>query len=227
MIRLIICFCAFPLLLQPEARAQTGAELLAKTIAYHDPDGVWPTFQQELFFETDMPDGSVRSSQVKIDNATGTFEYQNPDRSFGIKMDSCYHISGEVRECDRIARTRNYYVYLWGLPMKLMDEGTDLDEEVYSEQIEDKAYQVLKVTYPDDIWYFYINPETYAMEAYKFYKDEPNQKGEIIYLDGEMEVAGMKIPVARAWYRTENDEYLATDKLVKTVSLEDSNLLRK
>ncbi len=213
------CFLITILTFSSYAQSIDGPALLEKTISYHDPDGQWSSLQQELFFETDMPDGSLRTSQVQIDNTTGMFEYRNPERSFGIKMDSCYHISGEKQECDRIARTRNYYVYLWGLPMKLMDEGTDLDNKVYSESIKGVDYMVLKVTYPEDVWYFYIHPETFAMEAYKFYKDEPNQKGEIIYLDGEMEAGGIKIPVARAWYRTENDEYLATDRLVKTEPL--------
>lgn len=219
MIRLIICASLIIVTITASAQPFTAAELLKKTIAYHDPQGQWSVFKQQLFFETDMPDGTIRNSQVKIDNTTGLFEYANPEQSFGIKMDSCYQISGEEQDCERIARSRNYYVYLWGLPMKLMDAATDMDEKVYTETLNDKSYQVLKVTYPDDVWYFYINPETLAMEAYKFYKDEPNQKGEVIYLEGEMSAQNMKIPTSRAWYRTENDEYLATDRLVRVAPL--------
>lgn len=219
MLRSIISFGLIIASLGAIAQSFTASELLQKTIGYHDPQGQWSTFEQQLFFETDMPDGSQRTSQVKIDNTTRSFEYTNPDRSFGIKMDSCYHISGEEQACDRIARSRNYYVYLWGLPMKLMDAGTDLDEKVYTETLKDKSYQVLKVTYTEDVWYYYINPETFAMEAYKFYKDEPNQKGEVIYLEGEMKAQNMKIPTSRAWYRTENEEYLATDRLVRIAPL--------
>lgn len=103
--------------------------------------------------------------------------------------------------------------------MKLMDAGTALDEKVYTETLKEKSYQVLKVTYTEDVWYYYINPETFAMEAYKFYKDEPSQKGEVIYLEGEMKAQNMKIPTSREWYRTENDEYLATDRLVRIAPL--------
>ena len=53
--------------------------------------------------------------------------------------------------------------------------------------------------------------ESFEMKAYKFYQDEAAQKGEIIYLDGLLEVSDMKIPKARAWYRTEKNEFLGTD----------------
>jgi hypothetical protein len=55
------------------------------------------------------------------------------------------------------------------------------------------------------------------MEAYKFYQDEPNQKGEIIYLDGLMDFQGLKIPANRTWYRTETPEFLGTDKLIEII----------
>lgn len=215
----MICGSLMLLSLQGVSQPMTSRELLQQTVNYHDPNGQWPVLRQELFFETDMPEGTVRTSQVKVDNALGVFEYTSPMKSIGIKMDSCYQTKGEPEPCDRIARSRNYYLYLWGLPMKLYDNGTTIDDQVYQERLKGQDYHVLKVIYAEDVWYFYIHPETFALEAYKFYKDDPNQKGEIIYLEGEMQVQGMKIPTSRSWYRTENDEYLATDRLVRTAPL--------
>jgi hypothetical protein len=76
----------------------------------------------------------------------------------------------------------------------------------------------VRVPYEKDIWYFYLEPETYRMAAYKFYQDEPNLKGEIIYLEGEYEFQGLKIPANRTWYRTETPEFLGTDMLVEIKS---------
>jgi hypothetical protein len=75
---------------------------------------------------------------------------------------------------------------------------------------------VVRVPYEKDIWYFYLHPESYAMVAYKFYQDEEKQQGEIIYLNDEVIIGEMKIPAERSWYRTENDEFLGTDFLLKT-----------
>jgi hypothetical protein len=120
--------------------------------------------------------------------------------------------NGEI-ENGRAIRMRDYYTYLWGLPMKLDDPGTQVDQEVGKEELNGKSYLVARVPYEKDIWYFYIDPDTFQMEAYKFYQDESNQKGEIIYLAGLSEFRGLKIPANRSWYRTETDQFLGTDQL--------------
>lgn len=138
--------------------------------------------------------------------------YRNQDLNYIVWNDSVQVFNGEI-ENERAIRMRNYYTYLWGLPMKLNDPGTQIDSEVGKEELNGKRYLVARVPYEKDIWYFYIDPETFQMEAYKFYQDEPNQKGEIIYLDGLSEYKGLQIPANRSWYRTENDEFLGTDQL--------------
>ena len=91
--------------------------------------------------------------------------------------------------------------------------------EYYEYKLEDfngiEAF-VVRVPYEKDIWYFYLHPETYGLMAYKFYKDEEKKIGEIILLKEEVIVGEMKIPSERSWYRTENEEFLGTDFLLKT-----------
>ena len=140
-------------------------------------------------------------------------EYQVHHDSLQVEM-------GEIT-LDRALRSRNYYTFLWGLPMKLQDHGTDIDALASMEELDGKEYHVVRVPYEKDIWYLYLEPETYRMAAYKFYQDEPNQKGEIIYLEGMTEFEGMKIPSNRTWYRTETPEFLGTDKLVRIEALKN------
>jgi hypothetical protein len=102
--------------------------------------------------------------------------------------------------------------------MKLLDPGTAIEDSVRMESLNGVTYHVVRVPYEKDIWYFYLEPETYRMAAYKFYQDEPNLKGEIIYLEGEYEFQGLKIPANRTWYRTETPEFLGTDMLVEIKS---------
>ncbi len=59
------------------------------------------------------------------------------------------------------------------------------------------------------------------MLAYKFYKDETKGVGEIILLKDEIIIDNMKIPAERAWYRTENQEYLGSDILLRTSDFEE------
>ena len=107
--------------------------------------------------------------------------------------------------------------------MKLKDPGTYVDPVVSEVIFKGKTYLRLKVTYEEtvgtDIWFFYFDPTTYAMEIYQFYKGDPEDKGkdtgEYILLSDEVEISGIKMPKDRAWYYNKGDKYLGTDLLQK------------
>lgn len=108
--------------------------------------------------------------------------------------------------------------------MKLKDSGTNLNETVEKRTFKGKDYLVLKATYDEtvgsDVWYFYFNPKTYAMEVYQFFKTDKNgnekpNSGEYILLSEETTISGIKMPKVRAWYYNKNDEYLGTDTLIE------------
>ena len=101
--------------------------------------------------------------------------------------------------------------------MKLRDEGTIIHQKVEKKTFKGKDYLVLKVSYDEavgkDTWYFYFNPNTYAMEVYQFFKDESKNDGEYILLSGLEDINGIKMPKKRAWYYNNNNGYLGTDYL--------------
>jgi len=125
--------------------------------------------------------------------------------------------------CERAKLMKDYYTYLYGLPMKLKNQGTLISPKVERKKFKGKDYLVLKTTYEkevgEDIWYFYFDPKTYAMEVYQFFHDEAKNDGEYILLSGEESVSGIKMPKTRAWYYNKDDKYLGTDVLTKTASL--------
>ena len=128
------------------------------------------------------------------------------------------HMRDSLRiNCDRTNMMKNYYTYLYGLPMKLKDAGTIVADEVTRKTFKGKEYVVLKVGYDKnvgkDTWYFYFDPETFAMEVYQFFHDETKNDGEYILLSELVEVSGIKIPKVRAWYYNKDDHYLGTDTL--------------
>ena len=118
--------------------------------------------------------------------------------------------------CERANMYKNYYTYLYGLPMKLKDDGTIIHPKVERKKFQGKEYLVLKATYNKqvgkDTWYFYFNPKTYAMEVYQFFK-EKKDSGEYILLSGLEIINDIKMPKNRAWYYNKNDGYLGTDIL--------------
>lgn len=210
----------------------TGKELLEKAIQYHDPNGNWETFNGTLFVTMKTPKSPERKSEIKINlpqesfyvkatRGENTTEYTLDKQECKIAFNGQENPSEAILKehklsCDRAKLYKNYYTYLYGLPMKLKDNGTIIDEKVERKKFKGKEYFVLKATYDKtvgkDTWYFYFNPETYAMEVYQFYKSKPNS-GEYILLSEEELINGIKFPKNRAWYYNKDNGYLGTDHL--------------
>ena len=218
----------------------TGLELLEKTINYHDPQGKWETFNGTFYVTMETPNSAKRQSKItinlpeeqfylKANRDTITTEYRLIKDSCTISINGKTNLSPEILKannlsCKRANLFKNYYTYLYGLPMKLKDEGTLIDEKVEQKTFKGKQYLVLKATYDasvgKDVWYFYFNPKTYAMEVYQFYKTDDKgiikkDSGEYILLIDEEVINNIKMPKNRAWYYNKNDGYLGTDILNK------------
>ncbi len=215
--------------------AMTAAAVLAKSIAYHDPKGVWDTTIHFMKLYEERPGNGFRLTDIMID-------LQEP--AFGMKQrrdeevlqrqmvgEECAHqLNGRADltdaqrsehrlTCDFTRRMRDYYTYLWGLPMKLQDEGTLLHPQVYRRDFFGDDLLEVRVTYsPEvggDIWYFYFDPTTYALRGYRFYHDEAANDGEYILLDGEAQVGDLRLPKRRAWYTHGDRRYLGSDVLLE------------
>jgi len=213
-------------------------QILEKSIKYHDPNGNWATLKAQFKVEMTTPKASKRTSIIRIDLPKEHFSVKatrdTTTTVYTISKDKCYMVlngkdmdstsaKANNMSCEKAELYKNYYTYLYGLPMKLKDPGTNLNNTVEKKNFKGKDYLVLKVTYDvavgSDIWYFYFNPKTFAMEVYQFYKTDENgnpkpDSGEYIILSEEMVINGIKMPKIRAWYYNKNDEYLGTDTLV-------------
>ncbi|WP_405399826.1 DUF6503 family protein [Maribacter sp. Asnod2-G09] len=217
------------------AQEISGNELLERAIAFHDPEDNWPTFKGKMLIEMENPKGSPRSTVVEMklpenyfkttvtkDNYVIESELDNNDCT--LKLNGSTSIFPKIKDsmnisCDRAKMMKNYYTYLYGLPMKLKDPGTIIDSKVVKKTFKGKTYLVLKATYEqevgNDTWYFYFDPKTYAMEVYQFFHDESKNDGEYILLSEMITVNGIKIPKVRKWYYNKGDVFLATDNLRK------------
>nr|WP_321221543.1 DUF6503 family protein [uncultured Psychroserpens sp.] len=216
----------------------TGQELLQNAISYHDPNNNWLDFNGEFLITMKTPNNPTRESRVVINlpseffyvkakRDSTTTEYTLDKTDCIIKLNGAVDISEENKKkhnlnCERANLYKNYYTYLYGLPMKLNDEGTIIHDDVERKSFKGKEYLVLKVAYDksvgSDVWYFYFDPDSYAMEIYQFYKTDSNgtvklDTGEYILLTDTTVVNGIKLPRDRAWYYNKDDKYLGTDFL--------------
>ena len=227
---LILCYALATMAVA--AQDLSGNELLTKAIAYHDPNNNWPNFKGAFYVTMETPKKPNRISKVYIDLPNNNFnlEEQKGKHStiFSIENNTCsIFLDGttptqEEKEkynlnCKRANLYKNYYTYLYGLPMKLKDPGTIIHHNIELKPFKGKTYLALKVTYNEavgkDTWYFYFNSKTYAMEAYQFYHNESKNDGEYILLSGEELINGIKMPKIRAWHINKNDTLLGTDVL--------------
>lgn len=214
-------------------------ELLNRTIAFHDPNGQWTTFNDSLHVVMTTPDAAKRNSAIYINLPSEYFsvtaEKEGNSTFYEISKDACQMrfnntavddktAKDKGMSCERAKLYKNYYSYLYGLPMKLKDPGTNINYPVERKTFKGKDYLVLKATYDasvgKDIWYFYFNPESYAMEIYQFYKTDASgnlkpESGEYILLEELLEINEIKMPKIRSWYYNKNDELLGVDSLVE------------
>ncbi len=231
-----------PLLATAALAAEIPApdELLTAAISRHDPDGTWESGGYRLVVRGTRPDGTSSDVTISIDNRAGTFQVASfregtlvagslgPDQCEWT-VNGTTHFSDETRErlrltCERLERMRNYYTYLWGLPMKLRDPGTRLGDTVAAKDFEGRPALELRVTYDEeigsDVWYVYFDPDSHEMIGYRFYHDEAANDGEYITLEGVEEGAGLRLPKTRTWYTHQENKYLATDSLMSIEPLD-------
>lgn len=227
---LLICFCSTVI-----SQNLTGSELLEKSIRFHDPNGQWATFNTVLNINMKTPNAPDRLSKITINLPQHFFqviatkerittEYTINKGKCSIALNGKTELTNEELKannlsCERANMYKNYYTYLYGLPMKLKDPGTIIHEKVEKKTFKGKTYLKLKVTYNkavgSDIWYFYFDPKTFAMEVYQFFHDEAKNDGEYILLSDIEKINGINMPKVRAWYTNKENTYLGTDTLKK------------
>jgi len=212
----------------------SGDQLLEKSIQFHDPNGNWSTFKGAFLVTMKTPKSSLRKSFIEIDIPQehflvkaikdGVITQYTVDKGIcriavnGNTTPSEALLKKQKLSCERANLYKNYYTYLYGLPMKLKDEGTIIHQKTTIKTFKGKEYLVLKVSYTkevgNDTWYFYFDPKTYAMEVYQFFKEQ-KERGEYILLTGLETIHDIKMPKERAWYYNKDDGYLGTDVLSK------------
>ncbi len=210
-----------------------GIELLNKSINFHDPMNNWDEFNDSFTVNMISPDKKIRESLIEIDLTNELFNSSvKKDQNkilTAINKGDCKIIfndsesfskEDEIKHrltCENAFKMRDYYTYLYGLPMKLKDPGAVIDSIVKRKEFKGKEYLVLKVDYEEpvgnDTWYFYFDLLTYAMEVYQFYHDETQNDGEYIILEDIEEVSEIKMPKIRSWFFNKDDKYLGKDIL--------------
>lgn len=210
-------------------------DLLKKSIKYHDSHGALMHHDITLHLNEKRPNGSDSKSTVAFNISKEWYTNTKIREGVEIKSEltkekSIITVDGRSEYTDeekkkyrinpdRMETMKNYYQYLWLLPIKLKDNGTIIDPQVKTKNFFGKESLEIKATYDPkvgkDVWYFYFHPETYAMQGYRFYHVEADNDGEYIILEGETTSHGVRLPKSRKWYTHKEDKFLGEDILDK------------
>lgn len=210
-----------------------AAQVLNHSVAFHDPQGAWGHSSYRLQLSGIRPGGSTETTSIVIDNVDGRFHLQRELYGSSVestvtgddcwtRLDGSSELSAAQIEryrlsCEAMRTSRDYYSYLYGLPMKLHDAGTIIDPQATRTTFQGQDVWVLRVTYDievgGDTWYFYFDPFTWALTGYRFYHDEAANDGEYIVLESEARSDQLRLPKVRTWYTNSDDKLLGTDTI--------------
>ena len=243
----LVTACGDPEAPPPIDSVATGAvetldaqRILDLAIDFHDPSGSWSTGTFPLTIESTRPDQDPRFTRLLLANGEQRFELEMERDGHHVenvvwrdeqgvervanRVDGSAQISAELIDTLRLSdeavlRRRNYHLYLYGLPMKLRDPGTRIEELATREEFEGRDGWAVRVTYDpevgSDTWIFYFDPEDWQLFGYRFYHDETAGDGEYIVLEGLADVGGLRLPRERTWYTHQGDRLLGTDTIVE------------
>lgn len=224
------------------AQQQTAAEeLLARTIAYHDPDGHW--FTAALRFDIDMGHSEWwdRDVDLLIDNSRGIFEAHMTwgedtveverhgndwtTRLNGSEQISAAELDHHDLEPDGLSYWSNYFLFVFGLPMKYRDPGLILDPEPIPMEFEGRDVLALRATFEPDVgsdtWYLFVDPESARLVGCRFFHDESLPDGDTMVFEGEVAAGSIRLPASRTWSSNSDGNLRGTDT-IRSISIERS-----
>lgn len=219
----------------PEEAPESPRALVERSIAYHDPGGVWESAAVELRLVESRPDRPDRTTEIRMDAGNGLVSVARETGEGSTRFETAgdrvtlREVDGETdltEEAfagnglseDAVLRLRNYYLYLWGLPMKLRDPGAVFSEEAVPDTWEGREALRVRVTYDPEVggdtWYFFFDPADARLLGYRFHHDESKNDGEYILLSGEVAGGGLRLPAKRSWYWNDDGGFLGDDEAV-------------
>ena len=219
----------------PAQPVTAATEAVARAVAHHDPDGRWPTFNSSFVLGRGDKRDTITIDQpgsyfAAVDGPTfyvadgETCRFAYAERGTGTQL-SGRDLPLASDSCATVRLQQSYHTYLNGLPMKLQDPGTPLQDEVVTATFHGGEYLRLRVNYPKDggtveTWEFFLDPDTYALGGYQFYRSDDPDGGEYLLLDGEIEVGGINMVESKEWFLRKDGKRLGEDVVLGEVDAE-------
>ncbi len=213
----------------PIVKGLTPQSVIDKSIAYHDPKGRWWASTNTVALDQPRPDGTTTRTEFTLHpgydfDLTGSAGEET--LSATIRSDECTIKKSEGSEhyaawdCERLKLMRDYYSYLFNAPMNLLDDKGTIEPVVRSRTFMQKTVHSVRVEYGGEspVWYYFFDPETFALVGCSFSKGGLEQDGEYLDYQGEIEGDGVRLPKTRIWWTWANHRKLGIDDIASVRS---------
>lgn len=200
-----------------EPKILTAQDIVDASIKFHDPENKWSALNADFVFESkfETNDSVPEELHININVPENGFQYTNLDRKIDItyNQDSCEVLKG-TGTCGGFRWTKNFYTYVWGLPMKLKDSATVVKPKYTLDTIQNIPLYVISVPYEKENFKFYFDQKSFEIKFFGFVKNGGLSKGEFIRLSGLYEYEGIKFPKHKRWEDLFNPELIGTNEVL-------------
>ena len=184
-----------------------------KTIQFHDPTGSWSSLKDSfhLVSNSKWSDWKDEHLAITIDVKNDGARYTNIDRNVDclFEEDSTKALLDSCDCAPYNGWTKDFYTYIWGLPMKLKDPNIKVTEQPNKIIFFEDSCFVLQVQYPNENWEYYISSEDYYLAGFRFEKID-GSGGEIVRNVGVEQWGKIITPKKRIWFDLK-ENLLGTD----------------
>ena len=220
----------------------SAEELLGKSIAVHDPAGKWNDFELKVYIQEPRVANPGRYSQVKLNNALGSFELLR-NRAAHISKhvidaggNAQTYLDGEVPQDPALIKQfrldparnkgyRDFYQMMYGLPMTLTpDKVAKMGTPLLVNYNGTECYQIpiqLKEALFSKHWKIYLSAAAHVFQGMEIIFPEEPGKGERLYFEGNIILDGINIPRIRHWHEYADDAYSGSDIILKEMEEEN------
>jgi len=212
------------------ARADTPArDLVERSIAYHDPGGIWWSSVRTVELHQPRDGGPTQRTRFTLFPDAASFVLRTEEGGAAVSgrldADTCsLAYEGDTGlsrkrfadlDCGRMRLYRSYYAYLFNAPMNLLDAAGRMAPDVIETTFMERAVHAVRITYADDqpSWEHYFDPATAALVGCRFTRDPEWKSGEYIVYTGEIEADGVRLPRERAWHLNDGGKWLGSDRI--------------
>jgi hypothetical protein len=226
-------FLLFFTLFLGQSQKENAKQIVEKCLLAHDPTLKYLKNRHEYLYKIQRENQADRAFGLVLDWKNDFFQYRVKNDSIDYfqlfkKGDCKSSINGNSKptsdqiikyqlDCDRTKYLKNVYFYLFGLPFKLKDEGVIIHDLVEEVIFNEKASFKIKVSFDEkvgsDIWYFYIDKQTFLMNGYQFYHNYLKNDGEFIYLKNYEKINGVFIAKTKLWHWNKDQKHFRTDAI--------------